>query len=301
MRRKYSTLSILVILISFTLLSTPLPSCDANYVNWGMFAEGPAFNNGTHISMPYADVEINITRRDTEVYFSLESEFHIVTNTTQNATLAFAYTPVNGTSRSEIEYDSPPTIDSYYPYNESNFIRIYANETNIEYTTINFHDFNDLNFTEQSLYLYNFLQLPVSFALINLELIANTTMVLSTVSGEIFHYKMDFLSYDYIVGSALTFEGHTMERIHMRVIEELPFLSHNFYPNESLTISTHDVVTDAIWDLNISEFSSGFVRFNAKAWDPNYEWTNILSTGAFAIFIVLLIYQFGYKKSKKVK
>ncbi|MGY5879944.1 MAG: hypothetical protein RTV31_06815, partial [Candidatus Thorarchaeota archaeon] len=73
MQRNYITLSIVMILISFTFVSVSIPSCDANYANWGHMFDGSTYHNGTHISMPYADVRINITRASTAVIVSLDS------------------------------------------------------------------------------------------------------------------------------------------------------------------------------------------------------------------------------------
>jgi len=290
------SISIMLILISCISLTTIIPLCSANYTNWGMFEEGTAFHNGTHISMPYADVSINITRRENEVYVSLDSEFRIKTNITQNATLAFMYT---SSDVDDIILTSPPATGWFYPYNESNSLHIYCNGSLIEYATLDYDEFDELGFTLEDLIDYPSIYPYVNFALIDVELIANTTLILKTQSGAVFQYRMERFDYFYIVGSARTFEGHTLERVHMHVVEEITFLSHSFYPDESLNITENGIETDAIWNLNLSEFSQDVVHFTAKVWDPNLDWTRSIETSILAIAVILFIYEFGYRRPRK--
>jgi len=261
-----------------------------------MFEDGTAFHNGTHISMPYADVSINITRRETEVYVSLDSEFHIKTNVTQNATLAFVYT---SSDIDDVILTSPPATGWFYPYNTSNSLHIYSNGSLVDYTVMDYDEFDELGFTLEDLIDYPSIYPFVNFALIDVDLVANTTLVLKSQSGAVFQSTMDRFDYYYIVGSARTFEGTTLERVHMHVVEEIPFLSHAFYPEESLDITEDGIVTDAIWNLNLSEFSQDVVHFTAKAWDPNYEWTNILFTSASIVAIGIFVVYFGFWRPRK--
>ncbi|MBN2229126.1 MAG: hypothetical protein JW779_05990 [Candidatus Thorarchaeota archaeon] len=282
-RRKISSFPIILILFSLTFISVSIPSCSANYANWGIMVNGTSFNNGSHISMPFADVQINITRTASVVYTALTSEFHITTNTTQNATLAFVY---------------PSPIPDRLLYEENSSMQIYGNGSLYNYTVYEYDDFADDGFSDNFMIDYPFVQPWTSFAVFDIELTANTTMILSTISNTDYLANMDKFEYHYIVGSARTFEGHTIEHIHFHVVEQVPFSSSHFYPNESLSIVKDGIVSDALWDLNITEFSFDIVGFDAEYQDQLLIFIQTISVSGFVIFIIFIIYQFGYKKSK---
>ena len=63
----------------------------ANPIAVSMFEDGAAFHNGTFIHMPFADVEINITRTSNTVVVNLSGNYKFETNQTQNTTLAYVY------------------------------------------------------------------------------------------------------------------------------------------------------------------------------------------------------------------
>ena len=91
MKNKLVSISLIMILLPVMITSAFISKCDANYANWGIFDEGSSLHNGTFISMPFADVQINITRMTNFAIVTMYSEFHIHTNRTQNTTLAFVY------------------------------------------------------------------------------------------------------------------------------------------------------------------------------------------------------------------
>lgn len=289
MERNCRVIPIIMILLSLLLIAVSTPSCQANYANWGILHEGSSFHNGTHIRMPYADVRINITYTLSKIDVILDSEFHIKTNTTQNATLAYVY-PSHGSDTGFL--------------NESLSMLIYANETMINYTIIHYDDLIESGFPDDFIQSYGFVLAGfVDFAVFDIELIANTTMVFSTQSEVAFDSNMDRFEYSYIVGSARTFEGDTSERVHMRVFEEQLFSSKSFYPNESLSVvengTMNAFISDAIWDFNIYEFSSEVVGFTALISGQGITWTSVIGSVGVAAIIILLVYHFGYKKSKE--
>ncbi len=55
--------------------------------------DGGGLHNGSQISMPHADVGINITNTLDCVIVNQSATFEIFTNRTQNVTLAFVYYP----------------------------------------------------------------------------------------------------------------------------------------------------------------------------------------------------------------
>ncbi|MGY5873443.1 MAG: hypothetical protein RTV72_14425 [Candidatus Thorarchaeota archaeon] len=294
--RNFLTLSVIWMLFSLMLISVSVPSCHADLANWGIVQEGSSFHNGTHISMPYADVHINITRNTTNVSISMDSEFHMYTNTTQNATLAFVYP--SSMFIGILSNSDNPDGDSVASM-ESDFLQIMVNGSVTAYTIQYYSDFIDSGFTENFTSNYPFVQHNPDFAVFETELIANTTLVLSASSSILYGLDADRLEYYYIVGSARTFESDTQERVQIHLIEEVPFLETRFEPDESLTLTTSGNITDAVWNFNISEFSSEAVgiicdirRDSADIWDYIYPI-------GFVVFIVFLVYQFGYKKSKQ--
>lgn len=239
--------------------------------------EGSIYHNGTYIDMPYASVRINITRASTAIVVLLDSEFHVATNTTQNTTLAFVYPTAWG---DDALFCNPPSTWGDGITNESYFMHIYSNGTLLNYTVLHYNSSIQGGFTEDFINDLPNLQY-IDFALFDIELTANTTLVLSTVSGSIFSTSMDRFSYEYIVGSARTFEGNTIEQVQMHVVEEVPFLSKSFGPNESLTITENGIETDATWNLNMTEFSLNKVVFGADVytyvdWRPTLVWVAII-------------------------
>lgn len=288
-RRKISSAFFLLVLLSLTSISVSIPSCSANYANWGILTEGASFHNGTHISMPFANVEINITRTASVVYTLLTSEFHVVTSISQNATLAFVY---------------PSPIPDRLLYNSSSYeenpsMKIFGNGTLYNYTIFDYDGLIESGFTEDFSTEYSFVQSWINFAVFSIELTANSTMVLSTISTTNYKANMDKFDYDYVVGSARTFKGHTIERVHFQVIEEVPFSSTKFSPNESLSITNNGFITDAVWEFNITEFPYDVLAFDAEYQSQDVILNNMISSVIIIAIIIITLYQFGYKKVKK--
>lgn len=230
--------------------------------------------------MPLADVQINITRMRRTINVTMDSEFHITTNTTQNVTLAFVYPSV--------PYS---TYLLYDDTNESKYMNIYVNNTQRNYGRQDYSFLERIGFTFDFLEEYPFITRDVVFAFIRVELVANTTLILSTESGVVFESDMNQFEYSYIVGSARSFEGHTLEQVHFRVVEEVPFLSKEFAPNDSLSITEDGGVTDAAWAFNITEFPSDVVSFQAGVKsNDRFQAIDMIVIGAPVIFILGVIW-----------
>jgi len=289
------TLSFVWILLTITLFSVWIPRCQANFANWNYIQEGSTFHNGTHISMPFADVDINITRRAATVSTSLSSEYHIYTNTTQNATLAFVYPSViRGASGSNF----PTTNSNSEIIIGTSFMQIKVNGSIINYTIILWNDFVNSTYSVDFWTVAQYPEPLVDFAVFDIELFSNTTQVLTVTTSAEYELNVDLFEYYYFVSSARTFEGNTHERIHMQLTEESQFLSKNFYPNESLSITENGLISDAVWEFNISEFSQDAVKLRAIVRESSFVGIEpFVAAGAIAL-VVLLVYQFGYKKSK---
>ncbi|MFX1578739.1 MAG: hypothetical protein ACFFBJ_03765 [Promethearchaeota archaeon] len=283
--RNWRPLVILSILLSLTLLSGSTPRCSANLMIVGVVDEGSSFHNGTNICMPLAYVQINITRMRDTINTSLDSEFHITTNTTQNATLAFVYPSLKYVDN--LLYDDT---------NESRYMHIYGNNTLLPYAVRDHYDLIRIGFTEDSLEEYPFINAEVEFAVITVELEANTTLIVSTKSGFVFTSNLDQFGYTYIVGSARTFDGHTLESVHFRVVEDVRFLEKDFDPEDSLNVTENGSVTDAIWSFNITEFSSDTVRFNGVVRKSGrFQAIDYVMIGTIVI-VILAVFRFIYKR-----
>jgi hypothetical protein len=289
-------LSFVWILLTITLFSVWIPPCQANFADWNYIQEGSTFHNGTHISMPFADVDINITRRVATVSTSLSSEYHIYTNTTQNTTLAFVFPSViHGMSGSNF----PTTNNNSEITIGTSFMQIKVNGSIINYTLVLWDDFVTSNYSVDFWTVAQYPEPLVDFAVFDLELLSNTTQVLTVTTSAEYELNVDLFEYYYFVSSARTFEGNTHERIHMRLTEESQFLSKNFYPSESLSVTENGLVSDAVWEFNVREFSQDAVTLRAIVRDSSLIGIEpIITAGAIAL-VVLLVYQFGYKKSKQ--
>jgi hypothetical protein len=144
-------------------------------------------------------------------------------------------------------------------------MRIMANDTIMNYTVVFWDDFIESGFVDDFLHDAPFVYPFADFAVFDIELIANTTLVFTIVSDSIYILTdTDLFQYFYIVGSARTFVGDTHERIHLRIIEHATFLEKEFHPNETLTVSQDGVLSEAIWEFNMSQFTHDAIMFNGQ-------------------------------------
>jgi hypothetical protein len=218
--------------------SVVIPS-SANPIAIGLMVDGAAYHKGEFIHMPVADVEINMTRISDSVTVDLLGVYDIGTNQTQNTSLAFVYPAVSLPSNMTIQVDSIET----------------------EFTILNQSELVDLNFSQDA---FDGMLWSADFALFNVSLTANTTSTLQVDSHYTFSIEAtDYWEYRYIFGSARSFEGDTTETIHMHLVEQTPFLSTGFYPEDHLEVTQDGIVTDAIWDFNVSSMEDDEVRFTA--------------------------------------
>ena len=230
-----------------------------------MIPDGGGLHNGSQISMPYADVRINITNTLDCVIVNQSAAFEIFTNRTQNVTLAFVYP------------DSLPPGD----------MQISVNETEVEYTLLTWDDLLESTFSNDSdlvTYYWQYTNIRASFACFEIGLDANSTIFIHVLSNYIFtldHMAIaegrDHWEYQYIFGSARTFDGDTLQRIHVHVVEVEPFSSKSFEPEECLTLTVDGIRTDAIWEFNVSSMEGNYIEFSFDT--PFTSTTNTNSIG----------------------
>lgn len=212
--------------------------------------DGGGLHNGSQISMPHADVRINITNTLDCVIVNQSAEFEIFTNRTQNVTLAFVY-----------PYSLPPGD-----------MQISVNETEVEYNLLTWNDLLESTFSNDSdlvTYYWEYTTILASFACFEISLDANSTIFIHVLLNYIFTLDhiataegRDHWEYQYIFGSARTFDGDTLQRIHIHVVEVKPFSSKSFEPQDYLTLTEDGNITDAIWEFNVSSMEGNYIQFS---------------------------------------
>lgn len=264
MRQKVTTLVLCSLILVSTICLWSRP-CSANPIAIYLIEDGSAFHNGTFLHMPFADVEINITRTSNIVTVDLFGTYKFETNETQNATLAYVYPA--------LVFDSQPNAN----------MTILVDSVETSFTVLSLSQIEDaFNFTDD---IDQYTPIFSDFALFEVNLVANQTMTMHVFSENTF--TLDFAAYwhyNYIFGSARTFNGDTWERIHIHLVENTPFIRTSFSPNEHLT-ETHDgIITDAIWEFNVSSMDVNKVSINGQVSYPaptlmDYIiWTGIITT-----------------------
>ncbi len=248
-KRKSAIVVLCALMMSPVFLSINPCAADMVYLVYVM-PDGGGLHNGSQISMPYADVSINITNTLDCVIVNQSAEFEIFTNRTQNVTLAFVYP------------DSLPPGD----------MQISVNETEVEYTLLTWDDLLESTFSNDSdlvTYYWEYTTILASFACFEIGLDANSTIFIHVLSNYIFTLDhittaegWDHWEYQYIFGSARTFDGDTLQRIHIHVVEVESFSSKSFEPEEYLTLTVDGIRTDAIWEFNVSSMEVNYIEFS---------------------------------------
>lgn len=200
--------------------------------------EGIVVHNGTGISMPDADVSINITKAAfPEIAITLHGFFTIVSNHTQNVTLAFAYPQAWSIGTSDVS-------DNY---------TIILEGVEVSYQTMMWEElgFEDM---EDEIDFSGTWVLDASFAVFNASFQGGEPVHISIKTHHSLNDIVHEYSFDYIVGSARSFDGQTHQIVHMQLNETEPFLSVDFIPQEYLTLWTDaDSLSHALWDFVVQE------------------------------------------------
>jgi len=238
-RRNYTALSILLIIIWFSLA---VPS-SANPIVIGKtpisLLDNSALHEGEFIHMPTANVEINITRISSSVTVDLLGIYEFETNQTQDASFAYVYPSQNTVSS--------PT------YN----MKVQLDSVETEFTMISWEELVIQGFSED---LLEYTSMSASFAFFDVSLTANTTVVLRVDSHFAFTIRENlYWDYNYIFGSARSFEGDTWETIHIHLVEQTPFIATVFEPDDYLSLTRNGIITDATWEFNVSSINLNMI------------------------------------------
>ncbi len=281
MRTRKSVIAVLcALMISTVFLWTNPCVADIAYFVYVM-PDGGGLHNGSQISMPHADVGINITNTLDCVIVNQSATFEIFTNRTQNVTLAFVYP------------DSLPPGD----------MQISVNETEVEYTLLTWDDLLESTFSNDSdlvTYYWEYTTILASFACFEISLDANSTIFIHVLSNYIFTLDhiataegRDHWEYQYIFGSARTFDGDTLQRIHIHVVEVEPFSSKSFEPEEYLTLTVDGIRTDAIWEFNVSSMEGNYIEFSFDtpftSTTTPYDFSNSFDVVLIAVSLVFIM------------
>lgn len=272
MRQKVTTVVLCSLIIVSTICLWSRP-CSANPIAVSLIEDGSAFHNGTFLHMPFADVEINISRTSNIVTVDLFGTYKFETNETQNASLAYVYP--SGVFASQPDANMTILVDS----------------VEIGFTILSLPQMQEaFNFTDD---IRRYTSIHADFALFETNLIANQTMTMQVFSEATFIMsEATYWLYNYIFGSARTFDGDTWERIHIHLVENTPFFGTSFSPDEHLDETKDGIVTDAIWEFNVSSMDVNKVTFNGQVGYPpptllDYViWTGIITA------LVIVIYAF---------
>ena len=275
-RRRITAILVLEFLTVLSIAAVCAIPARADMMLIAYMNEGAAVHNGTHICMPEAYVRINITRTGSDMATSMNAQFHLSTNTTRNATLGFV----------------PPWISGGYSFD----LTIAVNESEMEYAMLGWEDLGvERGFATELIDALGPWVEDADYAVFNMELLANSTTIISAISNTSQELSVNGVAYHYTIASARTFEGNTHEIVHMQLIEETSFLSVQFSPDSHLTLLEEGIQTDAIWDFNVSEFGfdtvcmSAMVSYYHGSGPPDYLPLVIISAGLITIVVIAAI------------
>jgi hypothetical protein len=248
MKGRQGACLVLLILTGMTVSSAiDIPQVSADMIVISYMTEGAAVHNGTHVCMPEASVRVNI-KANGSIYTDLQADFSLLTNTTQNVTLGFVV----------------PEVSAYSGGMSSN-LTISMNNGEINYSILEWNDLGVAQgFSTELIDELGTWLTQVKYAVFSLEMQANLTANLIVASSQVYSssYINEFV-YSYVIASARTFEGNTHEIVHMNLVETVPFLNVSFLPDSYLTLTKNGMQSDAIWDLNVSEFGDNSVQMFA--------------------------------------
>ena len=245
--RKQKALVVIVALTALTLiLENPTPG-SSDIVTDFTINESGAFSNGTFLQMPQANVSFHIENSlnyRQEVLVNSTCNFMILSNTTQNATLAFVYHDV---------YSMYHNADSIWTN-----MTIFVNDIEVNYTR---YHWDDLSWGINP-FGYGTRAQDAEFATFELELNQDIPVYIrieSTASG---YVLANWLDIEYIFGSARSFNGDTHQRIVATIIENQPFYDTNYYPTDYLSVTKIGNTTTVGWDFIVSDMEDDEVRLS---------------------------------------
>ncbi|MFW9807131.1 MAG: hypothetical protein ACFFFK_10425 [Candidatus Thorarchaeota archaeon] len=281
--------SIVLIGILFILLlsSHQTIPADADVANIIDLHTGETFSNSSSLTMPQADVRIRIlSTLNDGIHVNVSGKYHIVSDVTQNVSLAFVY-PKYWTATA-----SGPNIS----------LSVYVNGSSMSYAIVPWENLNASGFEANSTYFGGTWIENTDFVLFTCSMIADD---LNIVTVEYRAFPLDYgyaFYFHYIVGTARTFEAETHETIEMHVVEDKPFLNKTFEPEDFLTVSTNSTGTTAEWDFQIdSNFEINTIHFYGRTneynpWRPTPDLSSALIAIGVGVTIIVVVMIFLSRK-----
>lgn len=280
---KYACTALCVLLVSTLFLSTFSHQAEADIANVSYLDHGATFHNATYLRMSDASAEIIFMYGNDSNYVSIACEFSIVSNTTQNATLAFVL----------------PRICTLYGLGSTPGFAEISIQVDSVPTNVTFLTWEQLNWSaplDSGLHEASWLWLNTSeYAVFDVELVEAVPINVTVASTVINPASSHSFTFTYTVGSARTFDGDTHQRVHARIIEEKPLISLSCWPIEFLENTTENGTTDLTWDFNISEFSLNEVSFGCvlstytRTPPPIERWPDLWPTGISILSVSILM------------
>jgi hypothetical protein len=283
------------LLLSLVFASEVAIEVGADIANVSYLDNGATFHNATHLRMPEANAEIIFMYGNSSSHVSIACEFRIISNTTQNTTLAFVL----------------PRISTLYglgstPSFSEISIEVDSEQTN--YTSLTWEQLNWSAPLDSGLHEASWLWLNTSeYAVFNVKLFEDVPINV-TVSSIVINPATSYqFILSYTVGSARTFDGDTHQRVHARIIEEKPLIDLNYWPLEFLENTTDNGTTDLTWDFNISEFalnevtfSCTLVQYSGISPPPIEHWPDLWPAGISILSVsILMIAVIGFLVFRK--
>jgi hypothetical protein len=255
----------ITVLATSALILSRSPSGASDIVTDFTINESGVFSNGTFLQMPQANVSFHIENSPNyrhEVLVNSTCDFMILSNTTQNATLAFVYHDV---------YAMFGNGDSIWTN-----MTISVNEIEVNYTRYHWDDLlwgvNPFGIGTEGQ--------EVEFAAFNLELEQHVPIYIRIESTAAGYVLANWLDIEYIFGSAKSFNGDTQQRIEATITENQPFYDSYYYPPDHLSVTKIGNTTTVGWEFNVSamEFDEVRLSFYVNEYQSNLPTTTSTST-----------------------
>ncbi|MGY5874925.1 MAG: hypothetical protein RTU30_04190 [Candidatus Thorarchaeota archaeon] len=263
-------------------------TANANPISIDQFTTGTTIGLANNLSMPSADVRISISSviisssSYSRVYnhtVTMNSEFHIISSTSQDAGIAFAYPDTWGMTYREV----------------SNLnMQIRLNETSVPYIVLagsNLVIPESLDLSEELDYL--------RLAVINVSLSEETTYSVEVDASFQISQPDTTFRFRYFVGSARSWEGQTHETVEL-IVENSNLLGEvSFSPADSLQVSNAGISRIGMWTLDFSSFPYDYVECGFEQYtytDPAEYIIYALSVSALVVGGIMVLFLIIRKK-----
>jgi hypothetical protein len=247
-----------------------------SYVN-----EGVVISSNNETMMPTANVSIKALVTGSFAYdVTSNCTFSVISNSTLNCSVAFAYPRAYLSMGPTTLYDSSLTV--------------YVDSVQTSHV--------DLNWTDlQTGFQTNLSDIwgleECSFAVFNITLNADeacTVQVDQTLHLVSSYYTFDF---KYAIGTGRYWAGNTSETVRIEVEDRAGLLGLTFYPQPNRTENPAESTTVAVWSCSVDYFDSFWVGFTAKQYEyhglyppvPLWYWLALVGIAAVPCIVAVFL------------